>query len=280
MNINEYNNLLNKYIKLLFEKNKLIMRDAPYTESKFLFHFGDLMIEELKHNKNIKELRIKQNIYENYFGLKREKEIKNIQHEIKKQTGILSKQICELEVKCETSKEVLSLREKYKDKKDLLDSLFFDVISVMHPSIYSLKRDSLWERAKNAYLNYDDATLMLLRNLKINKRKDLNITDLKNDIFLLQNEIICMKRRYPYYLENNLSSVEWIESYNKEINTRIKKLQVKEKEIFEKVLFILLKRAILIIGLALFGVIIIFYMQLLLCIGILLYHHILHKLSL
>ena len=101
-------------------------------------------------------------------------------------------------------------------------------------SIYSLKRDSLWERAKNAYLNYDDATLMLLRNLKINKRKDLNITDLKNDIFLLQNEIICMKRRYPYYLENNLSSVEWIESYNKEINTRIKKLQVKEKEIFEK----------------------------------------------
>ena len=129
---------------------------------------------------------------------------------------------------------MLSLREKNKGKKDLLDSLFLDVISVMHPSIYSLKSNNLWERAKNAYLNYDDATLMLLRNLKINKRKDLNITDLKNDIFLLQNEIICMKRRYPYYLENNLSSVEWIESYNKEINTRIKKLQVKEKEIFEK----------------------------------------------
>ena len=90
MNVNEYNNLLNKYIKLLFEKNKLIMRDAPYIESRYLFHFGDLMVEELKHNKYIKELRIKQNIYENYFGLKREKEIKNIQHEIKKQTGILS----------------------------------------------------------------------------------------------------------------------------------------------------------------------------------------------
>ena len=157
MNINEYNNLLNKYIKLLFEKNKLIMRDAPYTESKFLFHFGDLMIEELKHNKNIKELRIKQNIYENYFGLKREKEIKNIQQEIDRQTGILSKQICELEVKCEKSKEVLSLREKNKGKKDLLDSLFLDVISVMHPSIYSLKSNNLWERAKNAYLNYDVA---------------------------------------------------------------------------------------------------------------------------
>ncbi len=40
MNINEYNNLLNKYIKLLFEKNKLIMRDAPYTESKFYFILG------------------------------------------------------------------------------------------------------------------------------------------------------------------------------------------------------------------------------------------------
>ncbi len=58
MNVNEYNNLLNKYIKLLFEKNKLIMRDAPYTESKFLFHFGDLMIEELRHNKNIKIKKI------------------------------------------------------------------------------------------------------------------------------------------------------------------------------------------------------------------------------
>lgn len=51
MNVNEYNNLLNKYIKLLFEKNKLIMRDAPYIESRYLFHFGDLMVEELKHNK-------------------------------------------------------------------------------------------------------------------------------------------------------------------------------------------------------------------------------------
>ena len=178
--------------------------------------------------------RIKQNIYENYFGLKREKEIKNIQQEIDRQTGILSKQICELEVKCEKSKEVLSLREKNKGKKDLLDSLLLDVISVMHPSIYSLKSNNLWERAKNAYLNYDDTTLMLLKNLKVNKRKDLNIADLKNDIFLLQNEIICMKRRYPYYLENNLLSSEWVESYNKEINTRIKKLQVEEKQIFEK----------------------------------------------
>ena len=39
------------------------MRDAPYIESRYLFHFGDLMVEELKHNKYIKELRIKQNIY-------------------------------------------------------------------------------------------------------------------------------------------------------------------------------------------------------------------------
>ena len=81
---------------------------------------------------------------------------------------------------------MLSLREKNKGKKDLLDSLFLDVISVMHPSIYSLKSNNLWERAKNAYLNYDDTTLMLLKNLKVNKRKDLNIADLKNDIFLLQ----------------------------------------------------------------------------------------------
>ena len=116
----------------------------------------------------------------------------------------------------------------------MLDSLFLDVISIMHPSIYSLKSNNLWERAKNAYLNYDDTTLMLLKNLKVSKRKDLNIADLKNDIFLLQNEIICMKRRYPYYLENNLLSSEWVESYNKEINTRIKKLQVEEKQIFEK----------------------------------------------
>ena len=57
MNVNEYNNLLNKYIKLLFEKNKLIMRDAPYIESIYLFHFGDLMVEELKHNKKIIEYK-------------------------------------------------------------------------------------------------------------------------------------------------------------------------------------------------------------------------------
>ncbi len=83
------------------------------------------MIEELRHNKNIKELRIKQNIYENYFGLKREKEIKNIQQEIDRQTGILSKQICELEVKCEKSKEVLSLREKKIKVKRLARFIIF-----------------------------------------------------------------------------------------------------------------------------------------------------------
>ncbi len=234
MSLSEYNNLLNKYIKLLFEKNKLIIRDAPYIESRYLFHFGDLMVKELEHNKNIKELRIKQNIYENYFGLKREKEIKNIQREMDRQTELLSKKICELEKKCEASRDILSLREKNKAKKDLVDSLFFDVISIIHPSIYNLKNDALWERAKKAYLNYDDATLALIKNVKINRMKDINMADLKNNIFLLENEIICMKRRYPYYLESNLSSDEWIDSYNKEINGRIKKLESEEKQIFEK----------------------------------------------
>lgn len=234
MNVNEYNNLLDKYIKLLFEKNKLIMKDAPYIESRYLFHFGDLMVEELKHNKKIKELRIKQEIYEKYFGLKREKEIRNIQKEIDRQTEILSKKICDMQRKCEKSKEVLSFREKNIDKKDLVDSLFFDVISVMHPSMYNLKNESLWERAKEAYLNYDASTLILLKNVKISKKKNVSAIELKNNIFLLENEIICMKRRYPYYLESNLSSDEWIDSYNKEINTRIKKLKVEEKHIFEK----------------------------------------------
>ena len=45
---NEYDILLNKYIKLLFEKNRLIMREGPYIESRYLFHFGHLMIKELK----------------------------------------------------------------------------------------------------------------------------------------------------------------------------------------------------------------------------------------
>lgn len=49
------------------------MRDAPYIESRYLFHFGDLMVEELKHNKYIKELRIKQNIYVNYIWFKKGK---------------------------------------------------------------------------------------------------------------------------------------------------------------------------------------------------------------
>lgn len=234
MNRNEYDNLLNKYIKLLFEKNRLIIRDAPYIESKYLSYFGDLMLKELNQNKTIKILKIKQNIYENYFGLKREREIKNIEKEIERQTELLSKQITDLERKCKASKEILNLREQNEEKKDLVDSLFFDVISIMHPSIYNLKNDSLWKKAKEAYLNYDDATLILLKNLKINRIKNLSIVDLKNNILLLENEVICMKRRYPYYLENNLSSEEWIDSYNKEINNRIKKLKVEEKQIFEK----------------------------------------------
>lgn len=233
MSLNEYNNLLDRYVKLLFEKNKLIIRDAPYIESKYLFYFGDLMVRELEHNKIIKELRIKQNIYENYFGLKREREIRNIQREIKRQTELLSKKICDLEKKCELSRNILTLREENENNSDLVDSLFLDVISVMHPSIYNLKSDELWQKAKNAYLNYNIATLRLLKNIKINRVKKFDIVDLKNEIFLLENEIMCMKRRYPYYLESNLSSIEWISSYNKEINNRIKKLEYEEKQIFE-----------------------------------------------
>lgn len=231
---NEYDILLNKYIKLLFEKNRLIMREGPYIESRYLFHFGHLMIKELNHNKNIKILKIKQDIYENYFGLKREREIRNIEKQIEVKTELITKQICELEKKCEDSKQILEVREKNNDKKDLVDSLFFDVVSVMHPAIYNLKSKELWAKAKKAYLNYDDSTLTLLKNLNIKKVKNYDISDLKNNIFLLENEVICMKRRYPYYLESNLSSEEWIDSYNKEINNRIKKLEVEEQRIFEK----------------------------------------------
>ena len=104
---NEYDILLNKYIKLLFEKNRLIMREGPYIESRYLFHFGHLMIKELNHNKNIKILKIKQDIYENYFGLKREREIRNIEKQIEVKTELITKQICELEKKCEDSKQIL-----------------------------------------------------------------------------------------------------------------------------------------------------------------------------
>ncbi|MGM9534087.1 MAG: hypothetical protein ACI3VR_02495 [Intestinibacter sp.] len=231
---NEYDILLNKYIKLLFEKNRLIMREGPYIESRYLFHFGHLMIKELNHNKNIKILKIKQDVYENYFGLKREKEIRNIEKQIEVKTELLTKQIRELEKKCEASKEILEMREKNEDKKDLVDSLFFDVVSIMHPNIYNLKSEALWDKAKKAYLNYDVSTLTLLKNLNVKKIKNYDISDLKNNIFLLENEVMCMKRRYPYYLENNLSSDEWIDSYNKEINNRIKKLEVEEQRIFEK----------------------------------------------
>ena len=231
---NEYDILLNKYIKLLFEKNRLIMREGPYIESRYLFHFGHLMVKELNHNKNIKILKIKQDIYENYFGLKREREIRNIEKQIEVKTELITKQICELEKKCEDSKQILEMREKNNDKKDLVDSLFFDVVSVMHPAIYNLKSKELWAKAKKAYLNYDDSTLTLLKNLNIKKVKNYDISDLKNNIFLIENEVICMKRRYPYYLESNLSSEEWIDSYNKEINNRIKKLEVEEQRIFEK----------------------------------------------
>ena len=210
------------------------MREGPYIESRYLFHFGHLMIKELNHNKNIKILKIKQDIYENYFGLKREREIRNIEKQIEVKTELITKQICELEKKCEDSKQILEMREKNNDKKDLVDSLFFDVVSVMHPAIYNLKSKELWAKAKKAYLNYDDSTLTLLKNLNIKKVKNYDISDLKNNIFLLENEVICMKRRYPYYLESNLSSEEWIDSYNKEINNRIKKLEVEEQRIFEK----------------------------------------------
>lgn len=230
----EYDILLNKYIELLFEKNKLIMRDAPYIEARYLFYFGDLMIEELEHSKNIKILRIKQGIYENYFGLKRERQIRNIGRQIDVETELLSKQICELKRKCEASREVLKMREENKDKKDLVDKMFFDVVSIMHPNIYNLKSDVLWKKAKKAYLDYDESTLRLLKNLKIDRKKYFNIVDLKNDICLLENEILCMKRRYPYYLESNLDNNSWIDSYNKEISSRIKKLEFEEKRIFEK----------------------------------------------
>ncbi|MGN1031851.1 MAG: hypothetical protein ACI4PU_00175, partial [Intestinibacter sp.] len=153
---------------------------------------------------------------------------------IKSKTEILSKQICELEKKCEASKQILRMRKENEAKKDLVDSLFFDVVSIMHPDIYNLKSDILWEKAKKAYLNYDDSTLALLKNLKVKTVKNYDISDLKNNIFLLENEIICMKKRYPYDLERNLSSDEWIDSYDKEITDRIKKLEFEEKKIFEK----------------------------------------------
>ena len=231
---NEYDNLLCRYAKLLFEKNKLIIRDGPYIEARYLFYFGDLMIEELSHNKTLKELKIKQRIYENYFGLKRDKEIKKIGDEINRHTELLSKQINELERKCNNSKDILKLRKENEQNINSIDELFFDVILKVHPFIYDLKNDTLWERAKNAYLNYDEGTLILLKNLNIKKSKKLDINTLESEIFSLQNEIICMKKKYPYYLEKNLSSDSWINSYDKEINERIKKLQFEEKQIFEK----------------------------------------------
>lgn len=229
----KYNNLLNKYKKLLFEKNRLVIRESAYLEAKYLYHFGDLMIKELEHNKSLRELKIKQDIYSNYYGLRREREIRNIQKEIEKQTELICKQIKELENKLEKSKSTLELREENEYNLDKIDELFLDVISAMHPDLYNLKNENLWERAKKAYANYDEGTLTLLKNLNQKNVKEYDLAELKNKMIVLENEVICMKKRYPYYLQVNLSNEDWLNSYNVEINDRIKRLEVQQKEICE-----------------------------------------------
>ena len=106
---------------------------------------------------------------------------------------------------------------------------------LLHPSIYSLKSNNLWERVKNAYLNYDDTTLMLLKNLKVNKRKDLNIADLKNDIFFTTKwDNMHEKKISLLFRKTTFLSSEWVESYNKRDKYKNKKITSWRKTNFWK----------------------------------------------
>lgn len=226
----EYIELFQRNVNLLYEKEKIIIKDCPYIESKYLYYFGELMIEELYQNKKIKELKVKQYFYENYFRLKRENYKLDMEKELSKQTNNLDLEIKKIKEKYKNSKQILYKKEKNIDIEDKIDRLFYGVVSNIHPRLYELKDYNLWIKAKKAYIDYDLSTLYMLNNIKINQKHRLTVEKLKRNVQLLEKEIKFTKKIYPYYLDENLSDELWRKAYGLQMKDRVNQLEKQEKD--------------------------------------------------
>lgn len=234
---NKYYSLLDVYVDLIEKREEIIFKKQPYLESKYLFHFSDLMKEEIKRSINIKTLKRKIDLHSSNITRKESLELIEV--------DVIFEQIINLDEMVKLSKKYLEINNTTESEKEEIKFLFKELTKILHPDFCITITDSkrnLWDQVRGAYSTNNLARLRILSNLLSNKDnrnenkiKKYSVEEINEKINTIFMEINDFKKGFPFNIEKEIDNDIWIEEYKIQMRERIEKIKSDEIYLREKI---------------------------------------------
>lgn len=244
---NQYDLLKTEYIKLLNDKDVLLNWGKPQLEALYNTRIGYLQIERLQSQLRVKSLKRKLELLRSLINQNKHVDILGIEMQVAEELANAEYIIMQEVVKLENSKNLLSNLTSPEHSAELR-KLYRQFAKQLHPDLnqdLSDEQINLWLIVKDAYKNGDVEKLKALKLVyedeltKIESKIDdyseeeitLKIEVLKEGIKVLSEQVLEIKKEFPFTFESQIKDDEWVLKEQEKLIAELQKLKDYEEEL-------------------------------------------------
>lgn len=243
----QYDLLRTAYITLLNDKDVLLQWGKPQLEALYNTRIGYLQIEKLQLQLRIKALKRKIELVHAAINQNKTTDINEIELQVAAELAEAEFRIMKEVAKLENSKNLLSNLES-PERSAGLRKLYKQLAKQLHPDVNNnLTEDqkNLWHLVKDAYETGD---LEKLKAIQVVYEKELTavgnklaelpdeeitlkIEVLKEGIKVMNEQLLKIRREFPFTIETQIKDEEWVSEQTGELKKELDKLQQYESEL-------------------------------------------------
>jgi hypothetical protein len=239
--------LKEEYVKLLNDIDVLVNWGKPQLEALYSTRIGILQVQRLQAQLRIKALQSKIEKVRSCINQDLPVDIMAIELEVAANLAQAEAKIMVEAAKIEKAKELLSHLDT-PERSGELRKLYRELAMQLHPDVnnqLTQEQVQLWHQIKEAYENGDLERIKALRVVyekELNQKEDadktlsyeeltLRLQVLKEGIKILQQQVMDIKKQFPFTIEQQIKDDEWVAAETETLQEELKKLDAYEKEL-------------------------------------------------
>lgn len=245
--LQQYELLSGEYIRLLNDKDILLTWGKPQLEALYATKIGTWQVQRLRMQLNIKALKRKIELV--YSAINRNEAFNwtNIELQVAAELANAELKIMQQVSGIEKAKSMLT-HLNTPERSAALRKVFRQLAKQLHPDVnpdLSAEQREIWHKIKDAYALGDLERLKALEVVyekEIRKLQDenavlseeqltLRMETLKEGIKILDDEIVQLKKQFPFNISEQLKNDDWVALQVKEITEDLKKMELYETEL-------------------------------------------------
>lgn len=245
--LNELSILKEEYIKLINDFDVLENWGKPQLEAIYATRIGQYKLKVLEAQIRIKGIKLKMELIRTAINTNQKIDMNGIELTVAEKLGEAYEQVMQQAAHIEGAKNMLRHLES-PEKSAELRKIFRQLAKDLHPDVnpgLTHEQQQIWHLVKDAYHHGDVEKLKALQlvyshEIKSKQEKNnelteeqifLHIQTIKAAIKVLHDDIRTIKQSFPFTIENELKTEDWIKEQVQITETELVKLEAYEREL-------------------------------------------------